>query len=359
MLTKIKELTAVFTAGLLQETEELINWDQVKASAFLLTKEEKPFDWLPAAEKFKTLIEQAAENIASVAQLKVAKKPTVLVLTRQEWVVLTCHTIKPLVEKVTPLLTEPFKLQPSRLLKTGLATELGLALGFLSNHVLGQYDLPLAATDKDGNLFFLLTNIKETQKLLQIEMEPLFYWLTSHEYVHYLEFNAFNWLKPYFLELVNQNVAFLEREIKELSLNEGQANLLSLYQRRYLENSWPLKQTQAFMALIEGYSDFLTYHAAAFLGTQRDEVANKLNQARQRRRPWHIKLIEQLLGLEIKKQQYTLGYSFLNHLYQSGGLNLVNQVWASPAHLPTLSELNKPSLWLKRVATGVRPYPRS
>lgn len=349
MLTKIKELTSVFAGGLFQETEELINWDQVKASAFLIVKEEKPFNWLPVAEKFKTLIDQAAENIANVAQIKVAKKPVVLVLTRQEWVVLTCQTVKPLVEKIKPLLTELFNLQPSRLLKTSLATELGLALGFLSNHVLGQYDLPLSATKEDGQLFFLLTNIKETQKLLQMEPELLLYWLASHEYGHYLEFNAFNWVKPYFLELVNQNITFLEKELKEVSLNGEQNSLFAFYQRRHLENSWPLKQTQAFMALVEGYCDFLTYQAAAFLGPQRDKVANKLNQARQRQRPWHIKLIEQLLGLELKKQQYTLGLSFLNYLHQKGGLDLVNQVWSSAAYLPTLSELNNPSLWLKRI----------
>lgn len=351
MLAKIKELTAIFTGGLLVETKELVDWDQVKAGAFIVARPEEQFNWLVAAEKIEGHINQAASLVAELTKTPPIKPPQILVLTRQEWIVLTCQAIKPVIEKMQPLLTEPFgNAQPSRWLKTGLATEVGLALGFLSNHVLGQYDLPLNGVLTDGRIFFLRANIEEAQKVLNVESELLFYWLAAHEYVHYFEFTAFTWLRSYFLDLLNQNISFLEKEVKELNFNEAKGGLLSLYQLQHLENNWALKQTQAFMSLIEGYSDFLTYQTAAFLGEKRDLILSKLIQTRYRRRPWYVWLIEQLLGLDVKKQQYSLGYAFLGYLFKQGGLDLVNQVWLSPKHLPTMAELNNPQWWVKRVS---------
>lgn len=348
MLAKLKDLTAVFAGGLLSETQNLINWDQVKAAAFLVAKKEPAFNWLLASKKLTDLANQAAENIVKLTGADYFSPPNILVLTRQEWVVLTCQTIKPLIEKVQPLLTEPLKLEPGRWLKTGLATELGLALGYLSNHVLGQYSLPFTEQDSAGQLFFVFNNMEEVQKALDLNKELFFYWLASHEYVHYYEFTAFKWLKPYFLELIEQVVTFLKKEVEKSS--QGKIGVYNLFWLRDLENNWALKQAQAFMALIEGYSDFLTYQAAAFLGKDRELVVKRLDQARTRPRSWYRWLIEQLLGLELKKQQYGLGYNFFHHLWREGGFSLVNQVWTSPKHLPTLTEIKQPSWWLKRQA---------
>jgi uncharacterized protein (DUF2342 family) len=64
------------------------------------------------------------------------------------------------------------------------------------------------------------------------------------------------------------------------------------------------------------------------------------------------RLIQRLLGLEMKLRQYQRGKAFCDAVVARGGIEALNRVWASPEAMPTLAEIEDPPAWMRR--TGVR-----
>ena len=70
--------------------------------------------------------------------------------------------------------------------------------------------------------------------------------------------------------------------------------------------------------------------------------------ARRRNRSAPERIIEQLLGLNIKLRQYELGKTFCDAVAEEAGIERLNRVWESPEALPTSEELKHPTGWLER-----------
>jgi uncharacterized protein (DUF2342 family) len=69
---------------------------------------------------------------------------------------------------------------------------------------------------------------------------------------------------------------------------------------------------------------------------------------RRRNRAWTWRILERLLGLEMKMRQYEVGRTFCDEVVQRSGPTALARVWGSPSMLPTAAELQEPSLWLER-----------
>ncbi len=65
------------------------------------------------------------------------------------------------------------------------------------------------------------------------------------------------------------------------------------------------------------------------------------------------RLLQQLLGLEAKLNQYAQGERFIEAVEAVGGPDLLNQVWESPERLPSLDEIRHPETWIDRVAPAL------
>ena len=61
------------------------------------------------------------------------------------------------------------------------------------------------------------------------------------------------------------------------------------------------------------------------------------------------KLLQQLIGLEAKLNQYEQGEAFIAAVEAEGGPSLLDRVWERPENLPTMAEIRDPSAWLSRV----------
>ena len=68
--------------------------------------------------------------------------------------------------------------------------------------------------------------------------------------------------------------------------------------------------------------------------------------ARERSAP--ARLLERLLGLEMKMRQYELGKAFCDGVVEREGVEALNRVWEAPEMIPTLVELEDPGSWLAR-----------
>jgi putative hydrolase len=60
------------------------------------------------------------------------------------------------------------------------------------------------------------------------------------------------------------------------------------------------------------------------------------------------RLLQRLLGLEMKMRQYQLGKAFCDAVVERGGIEALNRVWDGPDAMPTLAELEAPAAWLER-----------
>jgi uncharacterized protein (DUF2342 family) len=62
------------------------------------------------------------------------------------------------------------------------------------------------------------------------------------------------------------------------------------------------------------------------------------------------KLVQRLIGLEAKLNQYQQGEDFIAEVERlGGGKDALDPVWRGPSWLPTLDEIREPHEWVERV----------
>jgi uncharacterized protein (DUF2342 family) len=71
---------------------------------------------------------------------------------------------------------------------------------------------------------------------------------------------------------------------------------------------------------------------------------------RRAERPTAWRLLERLLGLDLKMRQYEIGRRFVDGVVERGGIAALNRAWTAPERLPTLAELDDPGAWMRRTA---------
>jgi uncharacterized protein (DUF2342 family) len=72
-------------------------------------------------------------------------------------------------------------------------------------------------------------------------------------------------------------------------------------------------------------------------------------ERRRRSRSAPERVLQRLLGLEMKMRQYELGKQFCDGVVSSHGIAALNRVWESPESLPTSAELKRPDDWVARI----------
>ena len=76
-----------------------------------------------------------------------------------------------------------------------LAAEVGLVTGYMSQRVLGQYELSLLAPSPAPRLLFVAPNLDRAAAELGVDRESFLRWVTIHELVHALQFGGVPWLR--------------------------------------------------------------------------------------------------------------------------------------------------------------------
>jgi uncharacterized protein (DUF2342 family) len=69
---------------------------------------------------------------------------------------------------------------------------------------------------------------------------------------------------------------------------------------------------------------------------------------RRRDRSGLLKLLERLIGMDLKLRQYEQGKAFCDAVVAQAGIEGLNRVWISPAAMPTVAELDDAPGWLAR-----------
>jgi putative hydrolase len=248
-----------------------------------------------------------------------------------------------LVERMAPLL---------------VGAQVGMVLGSLGQRVLGQYELPLPR--KEPALLFVLPNIAAFERDWSLDPVEFRAWVALHETVHAFQLGQ-PWVRRHFIGLIQElaegiefDLSALEQRLEGLDLSNPEQLTQALGQGDLLEGSLNqeqrilLQRVQAFMAAAEGHAD----HVMAGIGGRILPSFQRIEEARRRHeeRSEEERAIERLLGIELKLEQYRLGRSFCERVAEQSDDRTLARMWEGPDALPSMPELEEPTLWLSRMA---------
>ncbi|MFL5894654.1 MAG: zinc-dependent metalloprotease [Thermoleophilaceae bacterium] len=293
--------------------------------------------------------------------------PRAELVDRAEWADANLTTLSSLLDPVAERMSE-------RLGRTGpmagplrlaagatVAAESGLVVGYMSQRVLGQFELSLIQPDAPTRLLFVAPNLQRTIADLGLERRPFVDWIVLHELTHVLQFAGVPWLREHLGGLLRRYLDTVDVQIRagaaggvptlpnvsELVERFREGGLMALIQNG--EQRRLMDQLQSAMAVIEGYSE----HVMDALGETLVPGTAKLRQAMSHRRHNRTtleRILQKLLGLDMKIRQYEQGKQFCDAVVAEGGIEVLNVVWRSAADMPTAQELEDPSAWIHRTA---------
>jgi uncharacterized protein (DUF2342 family) len=237
-------------------------------------------------------------------------------------------------------------------------------------------------------LLLLAPNLTNAARALDVERDELVLWVSIHEITHAVQFAGAPWLREYLGGMLKELIDGLQVTISGGSSDvdspdsdspEAAANGhggwmgnmpklggwdLSMPDLREMverarrgellrltlgEDRWALVQRmQAAMSLVEGHAEHVMDAVGAEVLPSLPQLRAAMNHRRENRGlPWRV--LERLLGLELKLKQYETGRRFCDAVVETGGPQTLALAWSGPEALPSQEELDEPALWLARV----------
>ncbi len=233
----------------------------------------------------------------------------------------------------------------------------GAVSGFLAGRVLGQYEFPVLEPEKPARLLFVAPNLAHAANGLDAPTDQLLRWVALHEMTHALQFGGVPWLRPYLGELLREVLGSLELDPKGLLRVPDVTDLKKLLERVRDDGLAvvaigagrrdTLDRIQCFMAVLEGYAEHVMDAVGATVLDDLPGLRAALGKRRHDRSGF-LKLLDKLLGMDLKLRQYEQGKAFCDGVVARAGIEGLNRVWSGPDALPTVAELQDPAGWLRR-----------
>jgi coenzyme F420 biosynthesis associated uncharacterized protein len=317
------------------------------------------------------LCAEMERHVAAYTELSPAAAiPTPELVGRAEWASINLDGLAGLLDPVAARLDARLEFAGplAGALRAGaaatLAAEAGLVIGYVAQRVLGQYEVSLLAGDVPPRLLFVAPNLRKAVRELDVDPDSFHRWICAHELTHVFQFQGVDWLRGHLGGMVRTYLSTVEVRIErgaagglpslpdparivEAFREGGLAALVQTREQRAL-----MGRMQAAMAVVEGYSEHVMDAIAADAIPGHAELRAAMD-ARRRSRSAPERLIERLLGLNLKMRQYEQGKAFCDAVVAAGGMPALNRVWSSAEALPSEAELQQPGDWLARVGVAV------
>jgi coenzyme F420 biosynthesis associated uncharacterized protein len=318
-----------------------------------------------------------------------AQLPPLEFVDRSAWIAANLKGMRPLLGRLTDRLADEGGVLSGPLRTASgflLGAQVGALTGMLSQRVLGQYDLALLDSSVPPRLLLLAPNLAQAARNLAVDRDELVLWVTIHEITHAVQFSGAPWLREHLGGMLGELIDGLQvgvggrrsngdvpdgrngagatrgraprlpnpNELRELLERARRGELLRL---TLGEHRWQLvERMQAAMSLIEGHAE----HTMDAVGAEVLPSLPRLRAAMTRRResrglPWRV--LERLLGLELKLRQYEVGRRFCDAVVREGGPQALARVWSGPEALPSTAELSAPGQWLARTREPTQTGP--
>jgi coenzyme F420 biosynthesis associated uncharacterized protein len=329
-------------------------------------------------EAVEELAHDFAARVSAYSLLELHEDlPPLEFVDRPAWIAANLQTMRPLLTPLTERLGEPRGLLAGPMRSASglmLGAQVGALTGMLSQRVLGQYDLALLDATVTPRLLLLAPNLDQAARNLSVDRHELVLWVTIHEITHAVQFSGAPWLREHIGGMLRELIDGLQMSViggvgkadseddrpgglkmpklpdtGELRAIVERARNGEMLRLTLGEDRWQLvEQMQAAMSLIEGHAE----HTMDAVGAEILPSLPRLRAAMNRRRsnkglPWRV--LERLLGLELKMRQYEIGRRFCDAVVDAGGPEALARAWRGPESLPLMRELEQPELWMERV----------
>ena len=378
-----------------------VNWEVARQIADWIAVEggeEQPVD--PAARaELEELVSAAQAHVVGETGLSATLAAALRTIGRKEWAALHLDALKVVLEALATTLGDAMRptdldfdldvgegagaSEASPLGIPGLGPEMlggilqmlapallgmqaGSMVGYLAQHSLGRYDLPLPTNDAPG-LVFVVQNIDEFESAWSLPRQDLRFYVAIHEVVHAAE-RSVPWVRDLLVRLSTEYVsgyevdphAFEERfgaidptDPSSFSAVAEQPDaLLGAMQSPRQDDA--RRRLQLLTSVLEGYADDVLERIGTKLIPSFDQIHEAMKRHRvERGEAEHF--IEGLLGLKLDRECYERGDAFCAGVIERAGTDGLNRLWESERMLPTPAELEAPGLWLARIDLPEEP----
>jgi coenzyme F420 biosynthesis associated uncharacterized protein len=346
--------------------DRLIDWSLADRLAHALAGTGP--SWDGSEQELRTESDRAAHLVRRYTRLRPKSElPQAELVDRGEWARVNLDSFQQLSVRVEEHLQERMSgsngtvsgIQRT-IVRTATGAEVGLAVGFLSQRVIGQYDVALIGPARAPRLLFVGPNLSAARQRLAVDRDLFLRWIALHETTHAVHFSSVPWLREHIgaiaeelfetaavevkpTEMLGKLARLNPRELlRSVKSGELATLLLPEDQRRLID------RLTSVMTLVEGYAE----HVMDAVGDQLDPGYGDLRRALDRdrdRRGFLDSIVSKVLGLEMKLAQYRRGKAFADEVVRSHGIRTLNRAWNDPDSLPRPEELDAPEEWVARV----------
>jgi coenzyme F420 biosynthesis associated uncharacterized protein len=323
-------------------------------------------DSLPLHADLPAFVAEAEPHLRRYTGLEpVAPIPPPEALDRPDWAEINVDSMAALLGPVADRLGDKFDgagplAGPLRMAAGGVvAAEVGLVLGYMSQRVLGQYELSLVQPDAAPRLLFVAPNIAGAIRNLDIDRDSFVGWIVLHELTHVFQFSGVPWLRGHLGDLLREYLATVEvrverpgkgglpalPDVPKLVESFREGGLIALVQSP--EQRAIMDRLQSVMCVIEGYSEHVMDAVGKDVLPEYDGLREAMSRRRQNRSAPE-RILQRLLGLDMKMRQYELGKQFCDAVAERHGIEVLNRVWDGPEAIPSAAELADPDAWAAR-----------
>jgi len=350
--------------------ERLVDWNLAERLAFALAGSGPAWDGdeqeLRAESNRAALLVRRYTGLRPKGDL-----PEAELVGRTEWARVNLESFEHLSRRVEEHLQERMSASNDgrvsgiqrTIVRAATGAEIGLAVGYLSQRVIGQYDVALIGPARAPRLLFVGPNLSAARARLDVNRDLFLRWIALHETTHAVHFASVPWLREYIGGIAEE---LFEKAAVEVKPSEILGKLARLNPRELLRSvkggelaTLLLPEDQrrlidrltATMTLVEGYAE----HVMDAVGEQLDPGYAGLRRALDRdrdRRGLLDSIVSKVLGLEMKLAQYRRGKAFADEVVRAHGIRTLNRAWSGPEALPRPEELDSPAEWVERVGAA-------
>lgn len=328
------------------------------------------------------------EELVRVAELHVAEATGLAVSTtggvvrvrpvnRSEWASATLEAWKPLLAALAEALTPPAEpgggdeasaagplgmlgpLMPG-LQAAFMGLQAGSMVGSMAQRALGQYDLPIPRPPGD-ELMIVAPNVSGFAEDWSLPPDDVRLWVCLSELSHHAVLGRPHVRRRLESDLAayvsgfDPSAAQLDERLADVDPSDPESLQRALGDPSALlgavqtdEQRRLLGPLSCLVAVIEGYVDHVVDVAGRRLIASHGPITEALRRRRVERGSGE-RMVEQLLGMELRQDAYDRGAAFVAGVVERAGETGLARLWEAERTLPTPAELAAPGLWLERI----------
>lgn len=243
------------------------------------------------------------------------------------------------------------------------AHNLGIAAGFYASSVLGQHELFIPPAHTSGRTWMVGPNVTALVERVGGRAQDVLMGVLCTQLTNRLQFEGVPWVRAYanaildayirgidgydkaFMKAMERFIAFFG-DVDETEGGAGFKDSVSMVLTPRQVRA--IYAGQAFFSAIEGYAHLISRLAYDRLLLDTKLVKKTLADQAEGHHVM-LRFTHVIPGMGIKRIDGKTGQAFVRAVADEGGISLVNRMWESPSHLPTLSELETPESWIARV----------